>query len=417
MVSTDVKKHKLDFFVKNGHIKLERGMVISKETMGKYPGDFPVYSSSIANNGLFGRYGKFMFDQEMLTWSVDGGGNIFYRPKHKFSVTNVSGILKLTSNKFIYKYLYYLLSLEHGRFTFDYVEKAHPSVIRNLYDIPDIDLEEQQKIAEILTTIDDAIEKTDAIIEKNKRIKQGLMQDLFRYGIDEHGNIRSEKTHKFKTVKIGNEEIRIPEEWEIKIINDIVEYVGSGVTPTGGSNVYTTEGIKFIRSQNVYFSGLKDDDIVYIDTQTNSKMKRSKILAFDVLLNITGASIGRCCVVPVNYGMANVNQHVCILRCCNNNNTKANYLSYYLESYFGQHQIDILNAGGNREGLNYQQIKSFIIRWQDPVEQFLITDILSDINHQIRKDKIYKKKLISLKRGLMEDLLTGKVRVNHLIKL
>ena len=140
MVATDLKKHKLDFFIKSGHIKLERGMVISKETMAKYPGDFPVYSSSIANNGLFGKYSKFMFDEEMITWSVDGGGNLFYRPKHKFSVTNVSGILRLTSNKFFYKYLYYLLVLEHGRFTFDYVEKAHPSVIRDLYDIPDIDL-------------------------------------------------------------------------------------------------------------------------------------------------------------------------------------------------------------------------------------------------------------------------------------
>lgn len=81
---------------------------------------------------------------------------------------------------------------------------------------------EQQKIAEVLTTVDEAIEKTDAIIEKNKRIKQGLMQDLFRYGIDEHGNIRSEKTHKFKTVKIGNEEMRIPEEWELGPLSNFI---------------------------------------------------------------------------------------------------------------------------------------------------------------------------------------------------
>jgi len=75
--------------VESGEIELGRGDVISKKEMRQTPGTYPVYSSSVTGNGKIGEYGKFMFDEEMITWSVDGGGNFFYRPPHKFSVTNI----------------------------------------------------------------------------------------------------------------------------------------------------------------------------------------------------------------------------------------------------------------------------------------------------------------------------------------
>jgi type I restriction enzyme S subunit len=85
--------------------------------------------------------------------------------------------------------------------------------------IPLPPLPEQRKIAQILETVDNAIEKTEKIIEKYKRIKQGLMQDLLTKGIDEKGNIRSEKTHKFKDSPLG----RIPEEWEVVRLGEVGE--------------------------------------------------------------------------------------------------------------------------------------------------------------------------------------------------
>jgi type I restriction enzyme S subunit len=100
---------------------------------------------------------------------------------------------------------------------------------------------EQRKIAEILETIDNAIEKTDKIIEKYKRIKQGLMQDLLTKGIDENGNIRDEKTHKFKDSPLG----RIPEEWEVVRLGDISNKIidGTHFTPQ-----YSENGIPFFTS-------------------------------------------------------------------------------------------------------------------------------------------------------------------------
>ena len=126
---------KLDECIKEGLIELKRGNVISEKDIREYPGHYPVYSSSAQNNGLFGTYGKYMFDEELITWSVDGGGYFFYRPKHKFSVTNVVGILRLHTKDLLYKFVYYYLIWQRNHLEFDYIKKAHPSVIKELYYI------------------------------------------------------------------------------------------------------------------------------------------------------------------------------------------------------------------------------------------------------------------------------------------
>jgi len=76
-----------------------------------------------------------MFDEELITWSVDGGGNFFYRPKHRFSVTNVCGYMRVDTTKINYAFLAVQLQLLHGRLFFDYTLKAHPSIIRKAYAV------------------------------------------------------------------------------------------------------------------------------------------------------------------------------------------------------------------------------------------------------------------------------------------
>lgn len=102
--------------------------------------------------------------------------------------------------------------------------------------------------------------------------------------------------------------------WPLDRIKDHVDKIGSGVTPTGGAAAYLDAGIPLLRSQNIHFDGLRLDDVAYIATETHYEMRGSKVHPGDVLLNITGASIGRCTFVPENFGEANVNQHVCIIR-------------------------------------------------------------------------------------------------------
>jgi type I restriction enzyme S subunit len=270
--------------------------------------------------------------------------------------------------------------------------------------------EEQHEVAAVLRGIDEAILKTEKLIAKLKSIKQGLLHDLLTRGLDDNGELRNPEDHpeQFKETPQG----RIPAAWETLTISDLAVYVGSGITPTGGSTVYKREGVLFIRSQNVTFEGLLLDDIAYIDERTHQMMARSEVFAHDVLLNITGASIGRCCTVPEGLGPANVNQHVCIIRTARPRREDAILLAAVLASFIGQRQIDRLNAGSNRQGLNYQQLRSFLVPWpKHEAERTALAARIESADSRIRAEEAYLSKLRAIKRGLMQDLLTGRVRV------
>ncbi|MBI2047889.1 MAG: restriction endonuclease subunit S [Parcubacteria group bacterium] len=157
-------------------IKLGRGNVISKNDIEETPGDYPIYSSSQQNEGEFGRYGKFMFDEELITWSVDGGGQFFYRPEHKYSVTNVCGWLRVLKSEILNcKFLYYTLYFAHKKLNFDYTFKAHPSVIRKMYKIPLPPLQIQKQIVERLDKIVEAQKLNDNLIQKSDELFQSLL--------------------------------------------------------------------------------------------------------------------------------------------------------------------------------------------------------------------------------------------------
>ena len=169
---------RLDSFVNNGTITLKRGNVIPKhERNEEYK--FPVYSSSIHNNGLMGFNNSYMFDKELITWSVDGGGNFFYRSKHKFNVTNVCGILEVKDNIFNYRFLSEILSAQHSKMIFDYQTKAHPSVIEKLYKLPIVGIKIQEKIALIFELYYQKLEKEKDILSLYKKQKAYLLQNMF----------------------------------------------------------------------------------------------------------------------------------------------------------------------------------------------------------------------------------------------
>jgi len=124
----------------------------------------------------------------------------------------------------------------------------------------------------------------------------------------------------------------VPEHWTILRVKDTVIKIGNGITPKGGSEVYTDIGIPFIRSQNVYDDGLHIEDVSFISDEIHCDMKGSQLKEDDILINITGASIGRTCLVPIELGIANINQHVAFLRTKYWFNTT--YISLFLKSPF-----------------------------------------------------------------------------------
>ena len=204
----------------------------------------------------------------------------------------------------------------------------------------------------------------------------------------------------YKKTKLG----WIPEDWDAVKLGKITNKVGSGITPRGGSKVYQDNGIPFFRSQNILYGKVSVKDIVYISEAIHQKMKNTQLQPADVLLNITGASIGRCCVFPNDFENGNVNQHVCIIR--PDEIIKSKYLCYILNSPIGQNQIWNFQAGGNREGLNFQQIKSFIIPYPPLPEQKKIAEILTTIDNKISSIDNQIQQAEQLKKGLMEKLLT-----------
>ncbi|MGW2790569.1 restriction endonuclease subunit S [Streptomyces sp. NPDC001251] len=150
--------------------------------------------------------------------------------------------------------------------------------------------------------------------------------------------------------------------------------IGSGKTPSGGAKTYLESGVTFLRSQNVHIDGLRLDDVAFIDRGTHAEMRGTKVRPDDVLLNITGASLGRVARFPASVGAANVNQHVCIIRPASG--TDSRFLAYALASQPVQQQISSMQVGGNREGLNFEQVGHLRVPEVSAGEQRRIADFL-----------------------------------------
>ena len=147
--------------------------------------------------------------------------------------------------------------------------------------------------------------------------------------------------------------------WEISKLEEVTEKVGSGVTPRGGFNSYKSSGIPLIRSMNVHFDGLRLEGIAYLDDKQADELKNVEVKADDVLLNITGASIGCVTQALKELDGARVNQHVCIIRPIPVLDPK--FLCKYLSSPSIQAMIMDKEYGGTRQALTKQMILEFDI--------------------------------------------------------
>ena len=184
--------------------------------------------------------------------------------------------------------------------------------------------------------------------------------------------------------------------------------VGSGVTPRGGSSVYTPTGVLFIRSQNVKNDQLDLSDPTFIPPSVHSVMSGSRVQPKDVLLNITGASIGRSCVVPGRVQEANVNQHVCILRL--EDVLDPNFLQSFLSSWRGQKLVYQSQAGGGREGLNFENIRTFIFNIPELPEQQKIAAFLSAVDTKSQQLQRKKELLEQYKKGIMQKIFSQEIK-------
>lgn len=207
----------------------------------------------------------------------------------------------------------------------------------------------------------------------------------------------------------------IPETWEWARLQELSTKIGSGSTPTGGKAVYVTTGIKFIRSQNVYNDGLYLNDIAYIPDEINAKKPNSIVQAKDILLNITGGSIGRCAIVPDDFDIANINQHVMIIRQINP--VLRFWIHSVLISTYIQDLIMDVQVGVSREGLSATKLKAFLMPIPPLAEQKRIVAKIEELMPFVdRYDKLEKQLQAlnttfpdQLKKSILQYAIQGKL--------
>ena len=273
--------------------------------------------------------------------------------------------------------------------------------------IPFPDFLTQQKIVEFLDRKTAQIDQAIAIKIKQIELLKERRQILIHQAVTK--GIKSDVKMKDSGVEWIGE---IPEHWEVKRIKNITSKIGSGVTPSGGGATYLDSGIPLLRSQNILFGKIELDGVAYISEKTHESMSNSQVRKGDILLNITGGSIGRCHFVDFDLSM-NVNQHVCIIR--PTDKILSLFLNGILTSNVGQGQIWFFQQGGGREGLNFQAIKNFLITLPPKKEQIAISEYIENISHKIataislKEQEIEKMK--EYKSVLINGAVTGKIKV------
>lgn len=197
-------------------------------------------------------------------------------------------------------------------------------------------MEDQQCISKQLSIL-------ELVIRKNKKVLE-LFDELV----------------KARFVEMFGDPVTNDMLWNTDVLKDICTKIGSGSTPRGGKESYIDEGISLIRSMNVHNAYFEYKDLAHITLDQAEKLNNVMVEHDDLLFNITGASVARCCVVPSDVLPARVNQHVCILRCREKINPIFLQELLVNENYQGK-LLQIAKSGATREAINKQQLESLEI--------------------------------------------------------
>jgi type I restriction enzyme S subunit len=272
-------------------------------------------------------------------------------------------------------------------------------------------LPEQRAIAAYL---DRTTARIDALIEKKRRFielleekRAAMITQAVARGLDASAQMKETGIVWFSS---------IPQHWNVERLKFSTTHIRSGKTPKGGAEVYVPSGVMLLRSQNVHNDGLRLQDVVFIDEDVDREMASTRIRPHDVLLNITGASIGRSSVVAANLGPANVNQHVCAIRTVQAR-LKPALLHLCLISRVIQAQISAGEVGTSREGLTFEDIGNLTMAVPPRGEQDLICDRISVVSESLNqlssKAAEAIARLLEYRSTLIIAAVTGKIDVRE----
>lgn len=343
------------------------------------------------------RYGAFGIAPDEVEGAIITGN--FWAYDVDFSIINIEWFNQFTNSQDFY----------------DVCERASSGITHRKYlnedfflnyeiELPDV--EEQLAIVEEFKknkiTLETQSTELTHQLDLVKQLRQAFLREAMQGQLvpqdenDEHASvllekIKAEKERLIKEKKIKKqkplpqiteEEIPfdIPENWVWSRLGEICEKIGSGSTPKGSN--YADHGFPFFRSQNVHDNGLVYDDIKYVSDKVQKKMHGTVVMPKDILLNITGGSLGRCALVPKEFTEGNVSQHVCIVRpvLCDNSFLHKLILSPIIQQY-----IFSSTTGAGREGLPKYNLEQFVIPLPPVSEQQRIVAKLDELMHYCDK--------------------------------
>jgi len=373
------------------------------------PGNYPYYGA----NGVQGHIGKYIFEDTLILMAEDGGyfdefdkRPIAYQVSGKFWVNNHAHILKAKEG-FDQDYIFY--SLVHKNIM-PFIKggtrsKLNQSELKEIVLSIPTDENIQRKVSKILVTADEAIEKTESLIAKYEQIKQGMMQDLFTRGVDEHGHLRpshGEAPHLYKKTELG----WLPKDWEVKPLGSLAIKVTDGDHHTP---IRQSSGIYLLSARNVTNGKILLSDVDFVgEVEYQRMIKRCHPESGDVLISCSG-SVGRVSLVPE--GLKCVLVRSAALVKPDRVKLLPHFAEWALRSDELQKQIKDSQFQAAQPNLFQGAIKRLNIPLPPSNEQKTISERLNLIQSKEDTENDFVDKLRQQKAGLMQDLLTGKVPV------
>lgn len=327
--------------------------------------------------------------------------------QHLFKVLEKEGVDRFFLKAFIEFYLPELTAASHGS-TMKHITRKELERFSALFPAS---FGEQKTIAQILSSVDLAIEQTEALIAKQQRIKTGLMQDLLTRGIDEHGQLRNEQTHAFKYSPLG----RIPVEWEIATLGSVAD-ISAGITLGKNHEGPDTVELPYLRVANVQDGFIDLSELKTIRIPKNH-LEKYALEVGDVLMNEGGDfdKLGRGAVWEGQVPVCMHQNHVFKVR-PHKNKLVSDFLAAVSASPYGKSFFMMASKQStNLASINSTQLKAFPLPLPPHDEQIRIQSHFRRLDGALQGSQAELKKQKSLKTALMQDLLTGRKRVNGLL--
>ncbi|MBL1179073.1 restriction endonuclease subunit S [Pantanalinema sp. GBBB05] len=261
---------------------------------------------------------------------------------------------------------------------------------------------EQRSIAQALSDVDRLIAALERAIAKKQAIKTATMQQLLT-GKKRLPGFGEGKGYKETEVGI------IPDDWILKPLEKVSAFITKGSTPTTYGFSWTQDGILFLRSECVSENGLDLSQSMFISEKAHSALSRSELRSGDLLITITG-NVGRVVYLDEDFGVGNMNQHIARVR-INDNGVCSKFVYYYLNQTIVRRAFNAITTGQAYPQISLKQVRDAFVPMPLLEEQRAIATVLSDMDAEIAALESRLTKTQSIKQGMMQQLLTGKVRL------